>query len=131
MQEQQLIDTSDIDILVQKKREDAMQQLYKEIVQHVDTLVKSGQISSNQRSNGLVTKYVSFNVSDMPGFRRVFPFGEGANICNSVSPAFKRQTQEAINRLKQLCIDKKIEINTGYAYNQMMARYFIEKEDIR
>lgn len=125
MYEEQRIDTSDIDRLMEKKRNDALQQLYQEIVNQVEIRVSTGQISSNKQSNGNVTEYVSFNVGHMPSFRKVFPFGKGVHICDSVSPTFNRQTQEAISQLKQLCVNKKIEINTTYAANEMMARYYI------
>lgn len=131
MYEEQRIDTSDIDRLMEKKRNDALQQLYREIVDQVDIRANTGQISSYKKSNGIVENYVSFNAGHMPSFRKVFPFGKGVHMCDSVSPTFNRQTQEAISRLKQLCIEKKIEINTTYAANEMMVRYYIAKEGMR
>lgn len=127
----QPIDTSDIDRLIQEKRNNAMQQLFMEIVNQVEMRINAGQITTNQKSDGTVTQHVSFNVGNMPSFRKVFPFGKGIQVCNTASPAFKKQTEEAVSRLKQLCIQKKIEINTTYAANQMMALYHIPKGGIR
>lgn len=131
MYETQRIDTSDIDRMFEKKRNDAIQQLYNEIVNQVDMRVNTGQISTKKQNNGMDVNYVSFNAGRMPSFRKVFPFGRGVHICDSVSPTFKSQTQESITRLKQLCSNKKIEINTGYAPNEMLICYYIAKEGLR
>lgn len=128
MYEEQRIDTSDIDRAIEIKRNNALQQLYKEIVSEVELKVKSGQITNSKQGNGEVAKYVSFNAVNMPSFRQVFPFGRGQSICSSESPTFNRHAQEAITRLKQLCVDKKIEINTEHMQNVMLVRYYIEKE---
>ena len=121
MYEQQ-IDTNDIDRLMEKKKNDALLQLYREIVNQVEILVNTGQISSYKQNNGIEVNYVSFNVGDMPSFRMVFPFSERFCVCKSVSPTYKMQTQEAINRLKQLCVDKKIEIEKCFG-DELLAQY--------
>ena len=53
MYETQRIDTSDIDRMFEKKRNDAIQQLYNEIVNQVDMRVNTGQISTKKQNNGM------------------------------------------------------------------------------
>ena len=69
MYETQRIDTSDIDRMFEKKRNDAIQQLYNEIVNQVDMRVNTGQISTKKQNNGMDVNYVSFNAGRMPSFR--------------------------------------------------------------
>lgn len=122
---EQPIDTSDIDRKVSERRNYIIQQLHKEIVNQVDTMMNTGQIKNRQQGNGMVVSYVSFNVCDMPSFRLVFPFGKGAAVCNAQSPTFKRQSEEAVNRLKQLCATDKIEIGKDESGTQMIAQRYI------